>query len=109
MITPENSARFYVIQQFDSGTAWILTLEPCTYKAAQCAINWQCVGQGQFDRHTWQIATFDAPSGCFRNENGRAIAIDPDKRLPYAAAAWGAFLESLPAPLIAPCSDTEST
>ncbi len=79
----------YVIGAADSDMPWVLNLDGyATEQRAQDAINWQRVGQGQFDPpNYWRIVTL---------RDGQLIGLDgersyvPDRR-PYTIEAWQAF------------------
>lgn len=65
---------------------WVLNLEPKTQFMAERAINWQRVGQGQFDPPDyWRIVT-----------KAELLELLPTmNRLPYTEEAWERFTNGL--------------
>ena len=85
---------FYVIGNAKNPlSCWVLNLDGyATREAAQRAINWQRLGQGQFDPPGhWKITEYE-PSNGFADVEG--LTYFP-KRGPYTEAAWTAFLDRL--------------
>lgn len=84
--------RFYVLSKASGGLAWVLNLDGyATRQEAERAINWQSVGQGQFE--PWWIARWNADL-C-----GFVVEGETERRelseVPYTEAAWRDFIRGL--------------
>lgn len=80
------NGRFFPVCVFDDGSAMVLSLEPVTLERAERAIQWQKIGQGQWD--DWRICHVE--SGRMVDTNGNAMNLHQS---PYTVAAWTEFIE----------------
>jgi hypothetical protein len=90
-----SAAPFYVLGKSAGGLHWVLSLEGYASKsAAERAINWQRVGQGQFDpADYWAIASWN-PELCGFQVEGEEARREISEG-PYTEAAWRDFMRSL--------------